>query len=263
MTEERRENRLTESDIPDLDIPEAKIPPADIPDLEIPDAVIPDPGVAPGIASDGGTGTRRGELPKPVVPDVPGPELHVPDLHVPDLDALGIDADGPALSEPRLSEPVLRATGLDMAEPGAADVHAPHSNDPDTIRRLLTTPGRWAVVGLSNNPRRAAVGVSRTIRDGLGMAIVPVSLKGDDVHGATGYTLLADIPGSVDVVDCFVNSRKVGAVVDQAIGIGAKAVWLQLGVIDEAAAARAKAAGLDVVMDACPVIEGRKLGLLG
>ncbi|MEO6530014.1 MAG: CoA-binding protein [Specibacter sp.] len=134
-------------------------------------------------------------------------------------------------------------------------------NDPDVIRRLLTTPGRWAVVGLSNNPLRAAVGVSLFLQQHLGHEIIPVSLKGDDVHGATGYTKLSDVPGSVDVVDCFVNSSRVGAVVDEAIAMGSKAVWLQLGVVDEQAAQRALLAGLDVVMDACPKIEAAKLGL--
>lgn len=136
-----------------------------------------------------------------------------------------------------------------------------HANDPDVIRRLLTTPGRWAVVGLSNNPMRPAVGVSRYVQDTLGMEIIPVSLKGDDVHGNKGYRKLSEIPGSIDVVDCFVNSSRVGDIVDQAIEAGAKAVWLQLGVVDEAAAARAKAAGLDVVMDTCPVIEAPRVGL--
>jgi predicted CoA-binding protein len=136
-----------------------------------------------------------------------------------------------------------------------------HVNDPDVVRRLLTTPGRWAVVGLSNNPRRAAVGVSRFLMDGLGMEILPVSLKGDDVHGQKGYRRLAEIPGRIDVVDCFVNSQKVGAIVDQAVEVGARAVWLQLGVIDEAAAQRAKDAGLDVVMNTCPAIEAPRLGL--
>ncbi len=134
-------------------------------------------------------------------------------------------------------------------------------NDPDIIATLLNTPARWAVVGLSNNPRRAAVGVSKFLQQRLGMEIVPISLKGDDVHGATGYKLLADVPGHIDVVDCFVNSQRVGAVVDQAIAIGAGAVWLQLGVIDEAAAQRAAAAGLTVVMDRCPAIEAPRLGL--
>ena len=136
-----------------------------------------------------------------------------------------------------------------------------HHNDPQVIRRLLTEHGRWAVVGLSNNPRRAAVGVSLFLQDRLGMEIVPVSLKGDDVHGRQGYTKLADIPGPIDVVDCFVNSSRVGAVVDQAIAVGAKAVWLQLGVIDEDAARRAAEAGLDVVMDTCPAMEAPALGL--
>lgn len=136
-----------------------------------------------------------------------------------------------------------------------------HQNDPQVIRRLLTEHGRWAVVGLSSNPRRVAVGVSRFLMDGLGMEIIPVSLKGDDVHGQKGYTLLADIPGSIDVVDCFVNSSRVGDVVDQAIAVGARAVWLQVGVIDEDAARRAAEAGLDVVMDTCPAIEAPALGL--
>jgi predicted CoA-binding protein len=135
-----------------------------------------------------------------------------------------------------------------------------HRNDPQVIRRLLTEHGRWAVVGLSDNPRRAALGVSRFLMDGLGMEVVPVSLKGDDVHGQKGYRRLADIPGSIDVVDCFVNSSRVGAVVDQAIAVGARAVWLQLGVIDEEAAARAASAGLDVVMNTCPVMEAPGLG---
>ncbi|WP_028278536.1 CoA-binding protein [Arthrobacter sp. H5] len=137
----------------------------------------------------------------------------------------------------------------------------PHENDPDLIRKLLSRPARWAVVGLSNNPRRVAMGVSRFLMDGLDMQIVPVSLKGDDVYGQKGYTKLADIPGDIDVVDCFVNSTKVGAVIDQAIAVGAKAVWLQLGVIDEAAAQRAADAGLDVVMDTCPAIEAPRMGL--
>ncbi len=136
-----------------------------------------------------------------------------------------------------------------------------HQNNPDVILRLLTTPARWAVVGLSNNPLRAALGVSHFLQQRLGQEIIPVSLKGDDVLGAKGYKTLAGIPGAIDVVDCFVNSFRVGAVVDQAIAVGAKAVWLQLGVIDEAAAERARLAGLDVVMDTCPKIEATKLGI--
>ena len=77
------------------------------------------------------------------------------------------------------------------------------------------------------------------------------------MHGEIGFKSLSDIPHSVDVVDCFVNSELVGSVVDEAIAIGAKAVWLQLDVIDEAAVARAQEAGLLTVMDRCPAIEYR------
>jgi hypothetical protein len=91
------------------------------------------------------------------------------------------------------------------------------------------------------------------------MTIVPVHPAAETVHGAPGYARLAEVPEPVDVVDVFVNSHRAGAVVDDAIAVGAKAVWLQLGVVDEEAAARARAAGLDVVMDTCPVIEARRL----
>ena len=135
-----------------------------------------------------------------------------------------------------------------------------HRNDPEVVRRLLATPGRWAVVGLSANPARVAYGIASYLQ-GLGMTIVPVHPKADTVHGEKGYPTLADVPGQIDVVDVFVRSDLAGAVVDDAIAAGAKAVWLQLGVIDQDAAARAKAAGLEVVMDTCPAIEAPRLGL--
>ncbi|PLC11966.1 CoA-binding protein [Kocuria flava] len=130
-------------------------------------------------------------------------------------------------------------------------------NDPAVIDRLLTEPARWAVVGLSRNRTRPAHSVARRIRDELGMTVVPVNPRGEDVHGETGFRTLGEVPPPLDVVDCFVNSRRVGAVVDQAVAAGARAVWLQLGVVDRAAAARAEEAGLDVVMDTCPLIELR------
>lgn len=139
-----------------------------------------------------------------------------------------------------------------------------HVNDPAVIERLMRNKGRWAIVGLTTNEWRAAYDTSLFIRDRLGMEIIPVNLPGDSVHGETGYRTLADIPAEkhpLDVVDCFVNSHKVGAVVDQAIAVGAKAVWLQLGVIDEAAAERAKDAGLDVVMNVCPAQQAWKYNL--
>jgi uncharacterized protein len=131
--------------------------------------------------------------------------------------------------------------------------------DPDLIQRLLTTPATWAVVGLSANTERTAYRIGRYLRDRLGMSIVPVNLRGEDTLGEQGYRRLADVPAPVQIVDCFVNSQRVGAVVDDAIAekdrLGIEAVWLQLGVIDEAAAERARAAGLDVVMNTCPAME--------
>lgn len=130
-----------------------------------------------------------------------------------------------------------------------------HVNDPAVIRRLLTTPGRWAVVGLTNNPRRVAPSIARFVRDELGMQIVPVSPRAETVLGEPGFERLENIQGRVDVVNCFVNSSRVGDIVDQAIAISAGAIWMQLGVVDQAAAQRAKEAGIDVVMNACPRIE--------
>jgi predicted CoA-binding protein len=112
----------------------------------------------------------------------------------------------------------------------------------------------WAVVGLSNDTSRAAWDVAKFLQ-GTGKRIVPVHPSAPTVHGETGYKTLAEIPFPVDVVDCFVRSSLVGPVVDDAIAIGAKAVWMQLGVMDKDAAARAEAAGLEVVMDVCPKIE--------
>jgi predicted CoA-binding protein len=137
--------------------------------------------------------------------------------------------------------------------------------DREVIRRLLTTPATWAVVGLSSNTARTAYRIGAYLRDRLGMSIVPVNLRGEDALGEQGYLRLADVPGPAQVVDCFVNSARVGAVVDDAIAekdrLGIQAVWLQLGVVDEAAAKRAREAGLDVVMDTCPAMEAPSLGL--
>ena len=136
-----------------------------------------------------------------------------------------------------------------------------HVNDPVTVRTLLTESRRWAVVGLSNNRKRVAYSIAAYLRDGLGKEIVAVHPSAESVDGAPGYAALADVPGPIDVVDVFVRSELAGAVVDDAIAAGAKAVWLQLGVIDESAATRAREAGLAVVMDACPAIEAPRLGL--
>lgn len=126
---------------------------------------------------------------------------------------------------------------------------------PDLIDELLDFH-TWAIVGLSNNAERPAFGVSALLQE-KGHRIVPVHPKAETVHGEKGYAFLAQIPFAVDVVDIFVNSSLAGAVVDEAISIGAAAVWLQLKVIDEAACQRAMNAGLKAVMDRCPAIEYR------
>ena len=125
----------------------------------------------------------------------------------------------------------------------------------ETIDRLLALP-TWAVVGLSNDRSRAAYGVAAFLQ-AQGRRIVPVHPRAETVHGEPGYATLAEVPFEVDVVDLFVRSELAGPVVYEAVDKGAKGVWMQLGVADAAAAARAEAAGLDVVMDRCPKIEWR------
>lgn len=131
----------------------------------------------------------------------------------------------------------------------------------DEIRDLLLSTRRIAVVGASDRPARPSNGVFRFLLD-RGYDAVPVNpaLAGRPVHGIAALASLEDA-APLDMVDIFRRSAEAGAVVDEAIRLGARSVWLQLGVIDEAAAARARAAGLVVVMDRCPAIEWRRLGL--
>lgn len=114
-------------------------------------------------------------------------------------------------------------------------------------------------MGLSSNRSRAAYGVAAVLQR-FGKRIVPVHPKAETVHGEQGYASLADIPFPIDVVDVFVNSEQAGGIADEAVAVGAKAVWFQLDVIDDEAFARTRAAGLDMVMDRCPAIEIPRLG---
>jgi predicted CoA-binding protein len=123
----------------------------------------------------------------------------------------------------------------------------------DSIDKLLALK-IWAVVGLSNNSERAAFGVAKLLIE-KGHQVIPVHPKAETVHGQKGYEKLSDIPFPIDVVDIFVNSDLAGEVVDSAIAINAKGVWLQLDVIDQSAVARAENAGLLAVMNRCPAIE--------
>ena len=133
-------------------------------------------------------------------------------------------------------------------------------DDQAAIRRILTELGdTWAVVGLSSNRQRAAYGVAEVLQR-YGKRIVPVHPKAEAVHGEVGYPSLDAVPFKIDVVDVFVRSDLAGDIADQAVTAGAKAVWFQLGVRDDAAFHRTRAAGLAMVMDRCPAIEIPRLG---
>jgi uncharacterized protein len=132
----------------------------------------------------------------------------------------------------------------------------------DFLRGILTSVRTIAVVGASPRPHRPSHGVMRYLQR-RGYRVIPVNpfAAGDAILGEHCYPTLGDVPEPVDMVDIFRRSELAGAAVDEAVAKGARAVWLQLGVVDRAAAARAEAHGLKVVMDRCPAIEIPRLGL--
>lgn len=123
-------------------------------------------------------------------------------------------------------------------------------NSSEAIKKILEDCRTIAVVGLSSSPARASNGVAGYMKR-QGYKIIPVNPKEEQVFGEKSYPTLADVPIKIDLVDVFRRSEEAGKVVDEAIKVGAKAVWLQEGVIDNAAAERAQQAGLLVVMDRC------------
>jgi predicted CoA-binding protein len=123
-------------------------------------------------------------------------------------------------------------------------------NSSDTIKKILDDCKTIAVVGLSSNPGRASYGVASYMKR-RDYKVIPVNPNETEVFGEKAFDSLADVPGKIDLVDIFRRSSEAGKAVDQAIAVGAKAVWLQEGVIDQAAAQRALDAGLLVVMDRC------------
>ena len=132
-------------------------------------------------------------------------------------------------------------------------------NPPDaTIREILASPKRIAVVGCSPDPRRDSHQIARLLIDS-GHDVVPVNPGADAILGRPCYPTLADVPGEVDMVDVFRRSEHVAEIVEQAIAKQAKIVWTQLGIGDDAAAAVAEAAGLTVVMNRCVATEYRRL----
>lgn len=138
----------------------------------------------------------------------------------------------------------------------------PLTKDED-LRALLQSTQTIALVGASNKPERDSFKVMRFLQS-QGYRVIPVNprLVGSEINGEPVVAALADISERVDLVDIFRASDSVGPVVDAAIAIGARAIWMQLGVINAPAAATAEAAGLKVVMDHCPKIEIPRLGLL-
>ncbi|WP_426607198.1 CoA-binding protein [Pantoea anthophila] len=131
-----------------------------------------------------------------------------------------------------------------------------------TIREVLTRTQRIALVGASDRPERPSYGVMKYLLD-QGYDVIPVSpkLAGKMLLGQQAYASLADVPGHIDMVDVFRNSEAAWGVAQEAIAVGAKTLWLQLGVINEQAAVLAQDAGMTVIMDRCPKIEIPRLGI--
>jgi uncharacterized protein len=131
-----------------------------------------------------------------------------------------------------------------------------------TIRDLLCVPRRWAVVGCSPDPSRDSHRIAGVLKE-RGNTVVPVNPKATEILGERCYATLREVPDpeAIDVVDIFRRADVAGVHVDEAIEIGVGVVWMQLGVIDRHAAKRAESAGLRVIMDRCPAIEARRLGL--
>jgi hypothetical protein len=129
--------------------------------------------------------------------------------------------------------------------------------DSDAVDAMLDDLDTWAIVGLSGDPGRTAYGVAAALQR-AGKRIVPIHPDAPTVLGQQGYASLADVPFPVDVVDVFRRSEAAGRFADEAVAIGAKGVWFQLGVVDEDAFERTTAAGVPMVMDTCPLIEWRK-----
>jgi len=134
------------------------------------------------------------------------------------------------------------------------------NEDINTLRRILKASKTIAVVGLSANWWRPSFFAAKYLQE-RGYRVVPVNPQYPEILGEKSYRSLREIPFKIDVVDCFRKSEEIPALADDAIAIGAKVLWMQLGVINQAAAEKAEAAGLEVVMDRCMKIEhGRLFG---
>jgi hypothetical protein len=128
----------------------------------------------------------------------------------------------------------------------------------ETIRAILSTPQTIVVVGCSPSPDRDSHRIAQLLQR-RGHRVIPVNPGHQEILGEKCYAAVRDVPERIDMVDIFRRSEFVSPIVDDAIAAGAKIVWMQLGVIDMAAAQRAQQAGLTVIMDRCPAIEYRRL----
>jgi uncharacterized protein len=149
-----------------------------------------------------------------------------------------------------------------LAEARGLAAHVEHELLPhvDDVRAILTGTRVWAVVGCSPDPARDSHRIASMLQR-RGYTVIPVNPFATEILGERSYPTLAAVPGRVEVVDIFRRASVAGTHVDEAVQVGARAVWMQLGVIDDAAAERGRAAGLRVVMDRCPAIELPRLGL--
>jgi predicted CoA-binding protein len=177
-------------------------------------------------------------------------EAIVRDFEARDEHLTGVAIADTALVLDRLAEP----RGL------AAHVASPVLPHVDDVRAILTGTRVWAVVGCSPDPTRDSHRIASMLQR-RGYTVIPVNPLATEVLGERCYPTLETVPQPVEVVDVFRRASVAGTHVDEAIAVGAQAVWMQLGVIDEAAAERGRAAGLRVVMDRCPAIELPRLGL--
>lgn len=133
---------------------------------------------------------------------------------------------------------------------------------PELAEQLLESAKIWAVVGLGQDQTKAAYGVAKILQN-HGKKIIPIHPRAEVVHGEIGYRTLTEAVAAghqIDIVDCFVAAKRVGQIVDEAIGLRLPAVWMQLEIVDEDAAQRAIDADMNVIMDKCPAIEWRRLG---
>ena len=162
------------------------------------------------------------------------------------------------LAKPHMFVRRFVSVSLSLMSPGG------YQNEEAVVRKILTSNKKIALVGASNKPERPSNYVMKYLMN-HGYTVIPVNpgLAGTELHGQLVYANLKEIPEKVDMVDIFRESKAVGPIVEDAIDIGAKAIWMQLGVVNEEAAKRASEAGLDVVMDTCPKIEIPRLEISG